>query len=374
MSVTAMKIMKVGIIGCGNISRVYVKNLKEVYENLSVSVCCDLDEEKAKAAAEKSGACWTTDISDVLRAEDVDIVLNLTTPGTHYDICKAALDAGKHVYTEKPLSLDFAHGKELVNLAGEKGLYLGCAPDTFLGAGLQTAIKAVSDGLIGRPVAGVAAMMCRGHESWHPSPDFYYDYGGGPLYDMGPYYITALVRLLGRAESVTAFASRAFNERLITSQPKAGKKIPVKVDTHHTGVIRFANGALITVMMSFDVYRHHIPPIEIYGTDGSLCVPDPNTFSGSVVLYSMQEGEKRELEHVSNYTEQERGIGLSDMALAISENRNFNASGSLALHVLEIMEAFVRSAKENRAIEITTTPDPMIPLDWSAEKGKLKTL
>lgn len=369
-----MKTLNIGVVGCGNISRIYLKNLTALFENVRVTVCCDLDAERAKKGAEAAGARWTTDMAEVMNSPDVDLVLNLTTPKSHYEVCKAALLSGKHAYTEKPLSLEFSQGKELLRIANEKGLYLGGAPDTFLGAGLQTAAAAVKDGLIGRPVAGVAVMMCRGHESWHPDPEFYYDVGGGPLLDMGPYYITALVRLLGRAESVTAFAGKAFEERVITSKPKYGTKIPVKVDTHVAGVVRFECGALVTVMMSFDVPKHHLPPIEIYGTEGTLSVPDPNTFGGSVLLYSAADKSERELEYVSSYTENSRGIGVADTALAIEEGRPANASGALALHVLEIMEALALSAKKNRAVEITTSPGPAVPLDWSAEKGRLKTL
>ncbi|MBQ9545314.1 MAG: Gfo/Idh/MocA family oxidoreductase [Clostridia bacterium] len=366
--------LNVAVIGCGNISRIYLKNLSGVFGGVKVVKCCDIDPQKADKGAQTAGAKAVYDPEEVFNDPDVDLVLNLTTPGSHYEICRRALEAGKHAYTEKPLSLTFAQGKELVELAGKKGLYLGCAPDTFLGSGLQTAIKAVNDGLIGRPVAGCAFMMCPGHESWHPSPEFYYDVGGGPMLDMGPYYMTALVRLLGKAESVTAFASKAYEERTITSQPKFGQKIPVKVYTHNAGVIKFANGALVTVVMSFDVIKHRMPNIEIYGTEGTLLVPDPNTFSGKVVLSTRENRDGAELEQVSGYVDNCRGIGVAETALAIRENRLSNASAALGLHVLEIMEAFTRSADELRPVELTTTPPPMIPLDWTADAGKLKTL
>ena len=236
--------MNVGIVGCGNISGIYLKNLTTVFGNVTVYACADLDAAKAKAAQEKYGIPHVMTFDEMLLSDEIETILNLTTPGSHYALSKRALLAGKNVYVEKPLALRYEDGKELVAIAKEKGLYLGCAPDTFLGAGIQTCMRLIGEGAIGRPIAASAFMMCRGHESWHPAPEFYYDIGGGPLLDMGPYYITALVRLLGRAESVMAYGAKAFEERTITSEPKKGTKIPVKVDTHNAGVIRIENGAL----------------------------------------------------------------------------------------------------------------------------------
>ena len=216
-------------------------------------------------------------------------------------------------------------------------------------------------------------MMCSGHESWHPSPEFYYDIGGGPLFDMGPYYITALVRLLGPVKSVYAVGTKAFAERTITSKPKFGQKIPVKVDTHNVGILSFENGAVVTLVTSFDVVVHTMPNIQIYGTEGSVKVPDPNTFGGSVQLATRQERQFTDVPLVSKYSENSRGIGISEMVLAINENRTNNASGELALHVLEIMEAFLKSSKSGASVFIESVPSPEIALDWNVEIGKLKT-
>lgn len=365
--------MKIGIVGCGNISGIYLKNLTELFHNAEIYACSDLDEEKVKTAAEKYGIAHVMTFDEMLECKEIELILNLTTPAGHYPLTKRALLAGKHVYSEKPLALKYADGKELCALAEAKGLYLGCAPDTFLGAGIQTSKKLIEDGAIGRPVAGSAFMMCRGHESWHPSPEFYYDIGGGPMLDMGPYYITALVRLLGRAESVMAYGGRAFEERTITSEPKKGTKIPVKVDTHNAGVICFANGALVTLVTSFDVSKHSMPKIELYGTEGSLSVPDPNTFGGPVKLSTLEKKDFVEQKLISPYFENSRGLGLSETVLACAEGRINNASGRLALHVLEIMEAFTRSSETGCRIELESTPSESVPMDWSVEKGALRT-
>lgn len=365
--------MNLGIVGCGNISGIYLKNLTTLFGNVTVVACADLDGEKAKAAQEKYGIPRVMTFEEMLASDEISMILNLTTPKSHYALSKRALEAGKHVYVEKPLALRYEDGKELVALAKEKGLYLGCAPDTFLGAGIQTCAELIAEGKIGRPVAASAFMMCRGHESWHPAPEFYYDVGGGPLFDMGPYYVTALVRLLGRAESVMAYGARAFEERTVTSEPKKGTKIPVKVDTHNAGIIRFESGAIATLVTSFDVWKHGMPKIEIYGTEGSMKVPDPNTFGGPVSLSVLPEKEFTETELRSPYSENSRGLGLAETVLAVEEGRVNNASGALALHVLEIMEGFVRSAAEGTRILLESTPSDAVPMDWAVEKGELRT-
>ena len=365
--------MNIGLVGCGNISDIYLKNLTTLFQNVTIYACADLDEEKVKNAVEKYNIPNVMTFDEMLACDEIDMILNLTTPGSHYTLSKKALLAGKHVYVEKPLALTYAEGKELVELAKEKGLYMGCAPDTFMGAGIQNCIELIQEGKIGRPVAGSAFMMCHGHESWHPSPEFYYDFGGGPLFDMGPYYVTALVRMLGRAESVFAYGSKAYEERTITSQNKYGQKIPVKVDTHNAGLIRFENGAIITLVTSFDVWQHSMPNIEIYGTEGSLKVPDPNGFGGPVLLATPDNREYHEVPLMTPYDENSRGLGLSELALAKEENRMNNVSGQLGLHVLEIMDAFVRSAKEGKMIVLESTPSESVPLDWNVEKGVLKT-
>ena len=366
--------MRVGIVGCGNISGIYMENLTKTFSScITVAACADLDAEKAKSAAEKYGIPCIMTLDEMLESREIDLILNLTTPGGHYPISKKALLAGKHVYSEKPLALRYEEGKELLAIATEKGLYLGCAPDTFLSAGIQTCIEQISSGKIGRPTAATAFMMCHGHESWHPNPAFYYDYGGGPLFDMGPYYVTALVRMLGRAQSVFAYASKAHDERVITSNPLCGQKIPVKVNTHTAGMILFENGAIATLIMSFDVWSHNLPKIEVYGTDGCLSVPDPNKFGGPVKLATPQTKQFEEIGLISPYTQNSRGIGVAETELAIREGRVNAASGQLALHVLEIMDALDRSAASGKMITLESSPSEAAPLDWQVEAGEIKT-
>ena len=365
--------LNIGVVGCGNISGIYFKNLTTLFGNVRVLACADLDTEKAKKAAEEWKIEKILTVDDMLSCPEIDLVLNLTTPVAHYPINKRCLEAGKSVYVEKPLALTYAEGKELVTLAQQKGLYLGCAPDTFMGAGVQTSCKLIGDGMIGAPVAASAFMMCHGHEGWHPAPAFYYDIGGGPLFDMGPYYITALVRMLGRAVAVSAMTSRAYEERTIGSQPLFGQKMPVKVDTHISGLIRFESGAIATLVTSFDVWKHGMPCIEVYGTLGSLKVPDPNTFGGPVLCATSNDKEFREIPLINPYKENSRGIGVSDTALAMEEKRCNNASGALGLHVIEIMEGLIRSGKEKREIAIESAPSPAIPLKRDCPKGMLCT-
>lgn len=365
--------MKIGLVGCGNISDIYLANLSSVFTNTSFYACSDLDGEKVQKTAQKYNIPHIMTFEQMLESDEIDMILNLTTPKSHYTLSKQALLKGKHVYVEKPLALTYQEGKELLEIAREKGLYIGCAPDTFLGAGIQTCTQLLRNGAIGKPLAATAFMMCHGHESWHPDPAFYYDIGGGPLFDMGPYYITALVRLLGRAKSVMAYGAKGFAERTITSEPKNGEKIQVKVDTHIAGMIQFENGAIATLIMSFDVWKHSMPNIEVYGTAGSIKVPDPNTFGGPVLLATSENCEYQEIPLVSPYHENSRGLGLSEMVHAIDENRINNASGALGLHVLEIMEGLVKSAHQGRMICLESDPSEEIALDWNVPKGDIKT-
>jgi predicted dehydrogenase len=249
-----MKKVKVGIIGCGNISGIYLKNCTQTFEILEVAACADLIHERAQAQAREYGVPKACSVEELLQDPKIEIVLNLTTPKAHYEVSKAALEAGKHVYVEKPLAVAREDGQAILELAKSKNLLVGCAPDTFLGAGLQTCRKLIDDGWIGEPVAATAFMTCHGHESWHPDPEFYYEIGGGPMLDMGPYYLTALISLLGPVDRVTGSSRITFPERTITSQPKYGKQIKVETPTHIAGVIDFASGAVGTIITSFDVW------------------------------------------------------------------------------------------------------------------------
>lgn len=364
--------IQIGVVGCGNISGIYFKNLTQVFQNVSVYACGDLDREKAEKAAEEWKIEHIMCLEEMLFCEEIDLILNLTTPKSHYAINLKCLEAGKSVYVEKPLALTFEEGKKLVELAREKNLYLGCAPDTFMGAGIQTCRKLVEDGYIGAPVAASAFMMCHGHESWHPAPEFYYDVGGGPLFDMGPYYITALVNLLGPAAEVCAMSSRTFPERIITSQPKFGTVVPVKTDTHIAGLIRFQNGTIATLVTSFDVWKHSMPCIELYGTMGSIKVPDPNCFGGSVLCATREDNNYREIPLVGAYSENSRGIGISDMALGMEQGTGHSACGQQGLHVLEIMEAMVTSNRTGGWVSIQSDYTPFSPVKRGAPVGMLE--
>jgi predicted dehydrogenase len=304
-------------------------------------------------------ACTT---SQIMTDPEIELVLNLTTPESHYDIAKQAIAAGKSVYNEKPLAIELEEGQDLVVTARKQGVLLGGAPDTFLGGGIQTCRQLIDEGLIGVPVAAVAFMTCRGHERWHPSPEFYYQWGGGPMFAMGPYYLTALITLLGAIHRVTATTRITFPERTITSQPKYGAKIPVEVPTHVTGLINFTNNAIGTIITSFDVWETHLPKIEIYGTQGSLSVPDPNTFGGPVQLYQPEHQTWRDIPLSHGYTDNSRGLGVADMATALRSGQPHRANGDLTYHVLEAMHAFHTAADQERTIHLDshiTRPAPL---------------
>ena len=281
-----MKPVKVGVIGCGNISAAYLKAAK-TFPVLDIVALSDMNAEAAAARSAEFGIPARS-VEETLADPDIEIILNLTVPKAHVEVGLRALDAGKHVHSEKPLGVNVAEARKLLAAAKAKGLRLGSAPDTFLSGAQQRARQVVDEGLIGRPVGGTAFFMCPGHERWHPSPAFYYLPGGGPMLDMGPYYVTALVNLLGPVEKVVGVATRTRAERTITSEPLNGQRIPVEVATHVTGVLQFVSGAAVSVTMSFDVLSHKHVPIEIYGEAGSLIVPDPNHFDGKVQLSTVK--------------------------------------------------------------------------------------
>jgi predicted dehydrogenase len=268
------------------------------------------------------------------------------------EISRSALYAGKHVYSEKPLATTRSDGAALIELAKVKGLRIGCAPDTFLGGGLQTCRKLIDEGAIGEPVAAVAFMTGHGPEGWHPNPDFFYQPGAGPMFDIGPYYLTALVSLLGPVRRLTGSTRISFPERLITSQPLNGTIIHVNTPTHITGVLDFVSGPVATIIMSFDIWAANLPRIEIYGSEGSLSVPDPNTFDGPVRLRLAHDKEWREVAVTQMYTENSRGMGVMDMAHAIREDRPHCASGDMAFHILDLMQSFEEASKAGHHLEI----------------------
>ncbi|MFJ2558418.1 MULTISPECIES: Gfo/Idh/MocA family protein [unclassified Streptomyces] len=357
--------LRIGMVGAGTISGAYLDTLERL-ENVTLTAVTDLDPARAAAvAARVPGAAVARSAAEVAARDDVDAVLNLTIPAAHADVALTALAAGKHVYGEKPFATTREEADALLAAAADagvgSGLRMGCAPDTVLGTGVQTARKAVDDGLIGAPVAATAFMTTAGHERWHPAPEFYYRPGGGPLLDMGPYYLSALVHLLGPVVKVTGAASRPRAEREIGSGPRAGERFGVEVDTHVSGVLQHANGALTTLVMSFDIHAARLPRIEVYGTGGSLSVPDPNGFDGPVELHRPG-GEWETLPVSAGYAGAERGTGLADLAWALAEGRPHRASAELARHVLDIMLTLLDAAREDRALRVASRcarPDPV---------------
>lgn len=362
--------LKVGLIGCGNISAAYLRIAKTLVA-FDIVACADLNRDAAEARAAEFEVPQVYTVDELLADPEIDMVLNLTTPNAHASVAQAALEAGKSVYNEKPLTLSRAEGQDLLTLAEEKKLLVGAAPDTFMGAGIQTCRKLIDDGAIGTPVAATAFLMGRGHEHWHPSPEFYYKPGGGPMFDMGPYYLTALVNLLGPVQRVTGSTRITRAERLITSQPKYGTVIKVEVPTHVAGLLDFANGAIGTIITTFDVQGSQLPRIEIYGTEGSLSVPDPNTFGGPVRLLTTANREWTEVELTHRYPENSRGLGLADMAYSLVSGRPHRASGKLAYHVLDIMHAFQDATEQNRHIMLESTVDRPAPLPMDPPPGEL---
>ena len=358
-----MKKTKIGIVGCGAISGIYLTNLSKMFANTEVIGVCDLIDERAENAVKEYNIPKKyKDMHELFADDNVDIVLNLTRPYEHFDVNMAAIAAGKHVYAEKPLGATLEEGIKTRETAEKKGVLLGGAPDTFLGAGIQTCRKLIDDGYIGRPVAATAFMVCRGHETWHPDPEFYYQFGGGPMMDMGPYYITALVNLMGAVEHVSGVTKKSFETRRITSQPHFGKIVDVEVDTHIAGQMSFANGAVCTIIQSFDVFAHNLPIIEIYGTEGTLSVPDPNTFGGPVRLYRPEQGQFMEMPLTFDYPENSRGLGVADMAKAIETKAKPRAGVDLTFHVLEVMTAFARSGAAKAQVDISSKPERPVPM------------
>lgn len=352
--------LNVGIIGCGAISDAYLKGCP-TFPNLRIIHLADLDPARAKAKAEAYGIAHHGTVDSLLANEAVDLVINLTIPLAHTEVNLAALHAGKHVYCEKPLCIRREERFALQEAAHARHLLIGSAPDTFLGDAHQTCRKLIDEGAIGTPLSAVAFMTCPGHERWHPSPAFYYDIGGGPMFDMGPYYLTALVNLLGPMRRIGASTGAAYAQRTITSQPLHGTRIEVKTPTHLTGAIDFESGVIATMIMSFDVWHTHLPQIEIYGSEGSLQVPDPNHASGTILLRRKDDREWRDIAPTHPRIPA-RGAGVADLAEAILQQRAARASSDLAFHVVDAMQAFEESSTSGCHIALTTRCERPAPL------------
>jgi predicted dehydrogenase len=351
----------IGIIGCGNISDIYFQNCR-AFEILEVRACADLILDRAKEKAQKHGIPKACSVKQILADKTIEIVVNLTIPKAHGEVALAAVEAGKSVYNEKPLAVTREDGKKMLEIARRKKLLVGGAPDTFMGAGIQTCRKLIDDGWIGEPVAATAFMLCHGHESWHPDPEFFYKIGGGPMFDMGPYYLTALVSLLGPVKRVCGTARVTFPERTITSQPKSGTVIKVDTPTHIAGVMDFADGAVGTIVTSFDVWSHHMPCIEIYGTTGSMQVPDPNGFGGTIRIHRAGAQSWSEMPHTHGYGDNARGVGVADMAIALRTGRRHRANEALTYHVLDLMHAFHDASATGKYVTMSSTCERPAPM------------
>jgi predicted dehydrogenase len=362
--------VKIGVIGCGNISGAYF-GAAERFDILDVVACADINQEAAEAKS-KEFNIPVMSVNEMLADPEIEIVVNLTIPAAHADIAMRTLKAGKHAYSEKPFGINLDEAKEIIVLAKEKNLLVGSAPDTFFGGGQQTSRKLIDDNWIGKVLSGTAMFLAGGPEEWHPNPTFFYQEGAGPMLDLGPYYITALINLLGPAKSVTAVTTKGFETR-IGGAPSGRVKIPVEVTTHLTGMVEFASGAIVTVITSFDVQKHGHAPIEIYGTNGSIQVPDPNAFGGPVKIfqrgYEGTEWHNAPLSHI--YTEGSRSIGVADMAYALRTGRKHRANGDLACHVLEVMLAFDKASEAGGKVELTTTCERPAALPLGLSDGLL---
>jgi predicted dehydrogenase len=360
----------VGLIGCGNISSIYLTNLPRS-PGVKVRAVADLKSDCAEAQGKKFGV-EAVPVDALLAREDVDLVVNLTVPDAHAAVSLAALTAGKHVFSEKPLAVEADLGRKVVAEAEARGLMLGCAPDTFLGGGGRLARRLVDGGAIGKVLSGTAFVMGHGMENWHPDPEFFFKRGGGPVLDMGPYYLSTLVNLLGPVARVLSVTSTGFAERIVTSEgPRKGHRITVETPTTAMAVLEFASGAQVLFGASWDVWKHGHSPIELYGTEGSMRVPDPNFFGG-VVEVSSRGGDwvahdasalplgnanwPAEAPRMANH----RALGVAEMAAALRNGGKNHASGRLALHVLEVMEAIVKGTSAGTAISTQTERPPVL--------------
>lgn len=360
-----MEPIKVGLIGVGNIAPAYIKGCR-AFDILDLAACADLNMDRARSVAVEHKIPKVCTVDELLADPEIGIVINLTVPAAHAAISQRIIAAGKHVYSEKPLAITLDDARGILDAAQARGVRVGCAPDTFLFGEHQSTRKLLDDGCIGEPVAAMGCMASRGPEKWHPNPDFFYQTGGGPMLDMGPYYVTCLLNLLGPARSVTGSARMSFAERIAGD----GRKIPVEVPTHVTGTIEFVSGVIATLIISFDVVAHRLPRMEIYGSEGTLHVPDPNGWE-KVVKYhrpGVSDWEEQPIPHGITWA---RGIGVADMAYAIRTGRPHRASGALAYHALEIMFAFYDAGRTGRRVDLTSTIERPAPLPLNLPNRQL---
>ncbi|MEM7257768.1 MAG: Gfo/Idh/MocA family oxidoreductase [Pseudomonadota bacterium] len=355
--------INVGVIGCGNISAAYL-NLAGMFNGYTITACADINVDAAQARADEFDINAFS-VDDMLRQPDIDLIINLTVPVAHFDVSSRCLQAGKHVYSEKPYVLSLQEGLELNQLAENNNLRIGSAPDTFLGGAHQAARQFIDAGSAGDIIGGSCAVQSAGMESWHPDPDFFFQVGGGPILDIAPYYVSNLVQLIGPVKSIVAMSSRARDVRVISSEPRAGDTIDVEVDTSVRAILQFCNGAQVSLVASWDVRSHEHNHMELYGTEQTVYVPDPNRF-GDVVRTNDGEvettinplpalGAANFEDANGNFIANYRGIGLADMVAGIANNRPHRCNGQLALHVMEVLTGILTAAEERREVELTTT-------------------
>lgn len=366
--------MTIGIIGCGVISSTYIREIRSYYgDRLFIKAVAARHYENAEKTAKQYAIPCAYTVEQLLADEEIRLVIDLTPPAEHAAVNRRILEAGKHLFTEKPFALEMEDALEILRYAGEHDLYVGAAPDVFLTAPQQNSRLALDSGLIGRPVYAAANMIRYGVEHWHANPFFYYQYGGGPLYDMAPYYLSALINLLGPIREVYAVKGQAFDRRMISSEPHRGEYIDVEVPTHYSGVLTMECGVIVSMNMSFDIYKSELPMLEVYGTEGTLQIPDPNMTDGRPRIYRRDEELKAtgsnvhevpapELyKSVSSYT---RGMGVADMAEAIAEGRPNRADGAIAVHTLEAIVKLIKSGETGKKYPLETScarPEPMEP-------------
>ncbi|WP_029150543.1 Gfo/Idh/MocA family protein [Microbacterium indicum] len=349
----------VGIIGAGTISDEYLSNLTR-FPSIEVRFIADLDEERAAAQAAKWGVAASGSTAELLADPEIEIVVNLTIPAVHVEVAKQVVAAGKHVWGEKPYALDRESARELFDAARAAGVRVAVAPDTFLGPGLQTALRTVRGGAIGTPTSGLALFQTPGPESWHPSPEFLFAQGAGPMFDVGPYYLTTLVQVFGGVKRVSATGTKSRETRVIGSGPKAGTEFPVEVPTHINALIEFEAGGSALATFSFDSQLRHTV-VEIEGTEGAAAFPDPNTFEGDTLVYRPGQEEPERIE--AGEARSTRGTGLAEMAEAIREGRRERVPGELALHVLDVMVSISEAIDSGQPVDVASSVEPSPALD-----------
>lgn len=359
MTRTATTPVGIAIVGCGNISRQYLENLP-LFPDVAVVACADLDLERAAAVAGRYGVPVSGSVEDVLAHPDVELVVNLTIPAVHVEVSMAAVAAGRHVYSEKPLALERAGAGQLVAAAEQAGVRLGVAPDTFLGPGMQTVYRAIASGTIGEPLSALTLMQGPGPEAWHPAPEFLFQHGAGPLFDMGPYYLTALAVMFGPVVRVAGTGRKGRESRVVGSGDRAGTRFDVEVPTHVSTLLEFAGGQVATSVFSFDspLVRHDF--FEVTGTEATLAVPNPNGFSGPVrTRRAGDDGWATLAEAAAPFG---RGLGVLDLARAARTGRAHRADGALGAHVVDVMESIIASADTGEFVTVTSSFDVPAPL------------